>query len=242
MKLGMRVNVNDDIQVARRTAGLSMFAFAVEAQALAVGDAGWHLHRDAAILRQSTRTATCRTRLGHELPGPVALRTRPRDDKESLLIANLSAAAALRTFLRRRSGCCAGSVAGPARLFARNLNRFFFTRERFFEWDFEIESEICAAHRTAAPGAAKPAAESKEVAEDVGEIREDVGIESGRAALTCDAGVTEAIVSLPFFCVAQHRVRFSRLFEFVFCPFVARVAIGMELERKLAIRALDVLF
>ena len=65
------------------------------------------------------------------------------------------------------------------------------------------------------------------------------GIESLRAA--ADAGMTEAIVAGALVAVAEDRVGFGRFLEFLFGLLVARVAIGMVLQRQLAIRALDLL-
>ena len=65
------------------------------------------------------------------------------------------------------------------------------------------------------------------------------GIEPLRAA--ADAGVAEAIVARALVGVAEDRVGLGRFLELLFGLLVALIAIGMELERELAIRALDLL-
>ena len=65
------------------------------------------------------------------------------------------------------------------------------------------------------------------------------GIEALRAA--ADAGVAEAIVARALVGVAEDRVGLGRFLELLFGLLVALVAIGMELQRQLAIRALDLL-
>src|SRR4029077_16749164 len=123
---------------------------------------------------------------------------------------------------------------------ARNLNRRLGAAERVHELDLEIESQIRAAGGAAAPPAA---GEPEEVAEEVGKVREDVGIESGaaRAARTGDAGVSKAIVARAFFGIAEHGVRLGGFLEPLFGRAIARIAIGMVFQREFAVRALDVL-
>src|SRR5262245_45131641 len=176
--------------------------------------------------------------MSNDLARAAALSTRASDDEEALLIAKLARPAALRTRFARRACGRAGAFAGLAVLLARNLNRRLSAFVRLREVDLEVEAQVRAARRAAAASAAS--AESKEVAEDVGEVSENVGIESGAGARrTTDARVAEAIVARALLGVAQDGVRFRRLFELVFSFLVAGVAIRMELQRQLSIRALD---
>ena len=46
----VRADVDDDVEIAGRPAGRSVLALAMQAQALAVGDAGRNLHGHAPIL------------------------------------------------------------------------------------------------------------------------------------------------------------------------------------------------
>jgi hypothetical protein len=92
---------------------------------------------------------------------------------------------------------------------------------------------------TAAEHIAK-AEDVAEAAEDVLEAAERVRIESagGRAA---KAGMPEAVVHVPLVGVDEYRVRLGRFLEALLGFFVARIAVRMVLERKLAVRALDLL-
>jgi hypothetical protein len=88
-------------------------------------------------------------------------------------------------------------------------------------------------------------AEAEDVAEtgeDVREVREDRGVESGppaRAAV--DPGVPEAVVQPALLAVGEDRVGLRRLLEGFLRLVVARIAIRVVLQGQLAIRALDLL-
>jgi hypothetical protein len=53
--------------------------------------------------------------------------------------------------------------------------------------------------------------------------------------------VTEAVVDVTFFCIRQHGVSFTALFEFFFRVGVIGIAVGMELQRQFAVGALEFL-
>ncbi len=115
---------------------------------------------------------------------------------------------------------------------------------RLLERDLEVVAQVGAALRSAAPPpAAEHVAEAEDVAEpaeDVLEAGEDGGIEAarGRAAET---GVTEAVVHVALVGVGEDRVGLGRFLELLFGCLVAGIAIGMVLQRQLAVRALDFL-
>jgi hypothetical protein len=158
----------------------------------------------------------------------------------------LAAALALRTGDRLRARRCAVSAARFTRDLSRNLNRRFDALGGFVERDLEVVAQVGAALWTAAPpaAAAEDIAKAEDVAkatEDVFEAAERVGIESaGRRA--AEPGVTEAVVHMPLVGVDQNRVRLGSFLEPLFGFFVARIAVGMEFQRELPVRALDLLF
>src|SRR5262245_66187997 len=100
---------------------------------------------------------------------------------------------------------------------------------------------MSAALRTVTPpAAAKEIAETEdvaEVAENVLEASEGTGVEPARGRR--HAGVPEAVVHRALLGVGQDGVGFGSFLELVFGRVVARVLVGMELHRELAIRALD---
>src|SRR5439155_9671317 len=105
------LHVHDDVQVSGRTAGRSRFAFALQPQLLSGGDARRNLHRDLPFPRHASRPAALLARVGDDPSRAAALRAGPRHGEESLLEADLTLTAALRTRTRRRSGRRACAVA-----------------------------------------------------------------------------------------------------------------------------------
>ena len=177
--------------------------------------------------------------------GAAALAAGARHGEEPLLIAQLTAPLALRARGRLRPFGRAVAAARLALFLPRNLQRHLGALGRFLERDLEVVAQVGAALR-AAPAAAAGAedvAETEDVAEaaeDVLEPGEDVGVEAagGRAA---QAGVAEAVVHVALVGVGEHRVGLGRLLEQVFRLLVAGIAIGVMLERQLAVGALDFL-
>jgi len=158
-----------------------------------------------------------------------------------LLIVDLAASPAGRTGSRLAAGGGAAALAIRARFASRKLDLGGGAEDRVLEVDFKLVLQVGAALRPAsAPSAsaAEEIAEAEEVAENVGEVAEVGGVETaGRG--TVDALVAEAVVAFPFLLIAEHRIGFGRLFEAVFGRLVAGVAIGVVLERKSAVGALD---
>jgi uncharacterized protein (UPF0210 family) len=96
-----------------------------------------------------------------------------------------------------------------------------------------------AATAAAASCTAEKVAETKEIPEDVAEILEDAGIETGssgsRSAYT---RVSETVIKATLVLVSKDSISFAALFEFLFSIRVVGIAVRMVLERELAIRAL----
>ena len=87
---------------------------------------------------------------------------------------------------------------------------------------------------------AKKISESKKVAKDIAQVLECRGIEPGRSGAAY-TGVTEAVVSGTLVGVRQNRVCLAALLELLFGVGIVGIAVGMELQRQLAIGALDLL-
>ena len=172
----------------------------------------------------------------------AALPAGPRDGEEALLIAQLAAAVALRACLRLGSRRGAGALARFARFLPRNLNRRLDAFGGFVERDLEVVAQIRAALRAAAAAlSAEHLADAEDVAEaaeDVFEAGEDARIESAGAGRALDARVAVPIVGGALVTVRENRVRLGALLEAFFRFVIARVAVGVVLQRELAIRAL----
>ena len=79
-----------------------------------------------------------------------------------------------------------------------------------------------------------------EAAEDVAEVGEDGGVEAGAGSRgAAHAREAEAIVGRALLGIREDGVRFGRLLEFLLGELIPGIAVGMVLERQLAVRALD---
>jgi hypothetical protein len=67
-----------------------------------------------------------------------------------------------------------------------------------------------------------------------------VGFEAAGGG-AAQAGVAEAVVHVTLIRIRENRVRLRGFLEFVFRFLAAGIAVGMVLERELAVRALDLL-
>ena len=231
---------DDDVEIAGRPALDAVLAFAGQAQALAGGDAGRDLHLEVALLGRAAVAAARLARLGDDAAGAAAVAARLGDGEEALLVADLADAAALRTRLRPGPARRARALARRAGLLARDADLRLGALGRGLEGDLEVVAQIGAAARAGA-AAAEGVAETEDVAEpaeDVAEVGEHRRVEALAAALV-HAGVAEAIVGGALVAVGEDRVGLGRFLELLLGRVVARVAIGVVLERQLAVGALD---
>src|SRR5688572_20826334 len=241
----MVLHVDDHIQVARLTARPATFALASEPQTLAGGDAGRHANGELPLLDLPARALARGARLGDDTARSAALAAGARDGEETLLVAQLPATVALRAGRRLRPRCRAAARTGVARLLPRDLDSRLGALGRFVEGNLEVVAQVGAALDTAAPvAAAKDVAKAEDVAEaaeDVLEAGEDVRIEAaGRG--TAESGVAVTIIEVPFVGVGQDGVGLRRLLEFLLGRVVARIPVGVVLQRELAVGALDLPF
>src|SRR5439155_729483 len=84
------LHVHDDVEMPGRTAGGSRFAFALQSQLLARGDAGGDLDSDLALPRHVPRAVTCLTGFRDDASGSTALRACLRQHHEAMLTTNLT--------------------------------------------------------------------------------------------------------------------------------------------------------
>jgi hypothetical protein len=125
LKDRVRLEVNLDVQVARRPTIDAVLTLAREPNAIALIDSGRNLDRQRLVLLDPTRAVTRRTGVGNEAAGAVTLRAGLLDREETLLQANLTAALTGRAGLRLRTGLGAAAMAGVADLHGRNANLGF---------------------------------------------------------------------------------------------------------------------
>ena len=167
------------------------------------------------------------------------------DAEEPLLITNLSATRATTAGCRRLPGGRTRAVAGGTLLLLPKIDLLGSPKTSFLEGDRKIFAEIATPLRTCATASSRlteHVAEAEHFAKYFAEV--DAGIEAESAWTTRAAAVhprmSELVISGTLLPVTQNRVSFAALFELVLCTGF-RVAIRVELHRKFAVRAFDLL-
>src|SRR5260370_21906500 len=112
----MHLDLETDVQAARRTADRSFRAFPGNAQPRARVHAGRNAQINGAFALEASLTAAIRAAFANHLSGALTLRTRPRNRKEALLVDELPPPAALLACADTRAGFGAGSAARFAEL------------------------------------------------------------------------------------------------------------------------------
>jgi hypothetical protein len=135
-------------------------------------------------------------------------------------------------------------VAVFARLVASNCHARFSTEECFLKLQGQVFPQVSAALHPAAatPGAASAEhiAETEKFSEDVAEILEDGGIETGAgAASTAQSGMAVTVVNGALVSIGEHGISLTNFLKFFFRVRIVGIAVRMELQRQLSICALQ---
>src|SRR5580704_11805072 len=186
-----------------------------------------------------------RARIGNDVPASLTSGTCASDAEKPLLIAHLPAASA------RTAGCWplawrrTGAPAVLTGFVAANADLGLRAEKCLFELECQIFPKVgaplnpaAAASTTAASG--ERVAEAEKFAEDVAEVLEDGRIESrGLSRASAEAGVAVAVVGGALIGVGEHGIGFAAFLEFFLCVGIVGIAVGMKLQRELAIDALE---
>jgi hypothetical protein len=238
----MILHVKVNVEVACRPAKLADFSRSREADAGSVFDPGGNLGVHGPLAQDSAFALALGARVGNHTAGALACRTSASDAEETLLIPDLSAAIAGAAGGWTFSGGRTRTLTILAGLVAADRDFLFHAEESFLEFEGHVFAEIGAALNPAAAASttAEHIAETEELAEDVAEILEHTGIESG-ALRSCAAqsGVAIAVVNRSLFGVGEDGVSFADFFEPLLRVRIIRIAVGVVLQRKLAVRALE---
>ena len=179
------------------------------------------------------------------MPEPPQVRAAAGDGEEALLIAHLAAAAAGGAGYWRLTGRDAAAFAWLTLFVAPNFHLLGDAENRFLEFQRNVFAKIGAALRPRAAAAAPASehiAEAEDVAKDVVEVVKDGGVEAAEPAPRrflrrhVRSGRSERVSP-----VGQNGVGFAALLEALFASGIIGIAVGMVLQGKLAIRALDLL-
>ena len=190
------------------------------------------------------RCATARTRPEPRQPGQGSVIRTPSPPQAGQVVAtwkkparldDLALAAAVVAGRRDRPLARARALALAAILLAIDVDRLGRAPRRLDQLDLELEEQVL-------PGAGAAAALAEEVAEepaaeDVAEGRHDVfGVAEVVDPRPFQPGVAVAVVTLPLRLVGEDLVRLGRLLEPLLGLGVARVLVGMVLQRQSADR------
>ena len=245
---GMLLHVQHDIQISGRTAEGADFSRAGKANSRSVFHARGNFGVYGALAKNAAFAFALRAGIGDDAARALASGTGASDAEESLLVANLAAAvagaASRRPLARRRTG----AAAVFASFVAANRDLRLRAEECLLELEGQVFAKIGAALNAAAAASAAAAAtehvaEAEELAEDVAEVLEDGGIEArGLPRAAAEAGVAVAVVGGALVGVGEHGIGFADFLEFFFRVGIVGIAVGMKLQRELAIGALELDF
>ena len=215
------------------------FSVAGEADAGAIFHAGGNFCVHRSLPQHPAFAFALGAGIGDHAAGALAGGTGARNAEETLLVADLSAAIAGTAgdgrfaWGRTRTSALFAGFVSPHRDFG------FGAEDRVLEFHVDIFAQVSTALGAAA--AARAPAENFSQAEEVAKNIAQVGGVKARACASAQAGVTEAVIDAALFDVRQHRVGLAALLEFLFRVGIVGIAVGMELQRQLAIGALDLL-
>src|SRR5580698_2545909 len=244
LKERVLLHFQHDIQIPGRTAVRSWLALAADAQPRSGIDSGRNSQLDRFFALDAPLTAAIRAALLDHLSRALASWARSRDREKSLLIRQLAAPAARRARCDAGSFFRAGAIARLAVFLPRQLHLGVDAGRRFFERERHVIAKIRATLRSSSASppatAAKHVLEAEEIPENIVAVLKDRPVEIDSRRLPRQSCVSVIVVNLALLRIAQHAVRFGALAKLDFCfRFVFRVAIGVILQRALAVRRFD---
>jgi len=237
----MLLHMQNHIQIAGGPAECAGFPESGKTDAGAVFDAGGNLRVDGLVVKDASFTFAFGAGIGDDAARALTSGTGAGHAEESLLVANLAASAARAAGGRSFAGRGAVALAVLTDFVAAHRDLRFLAEDRFFEFEGYVFAQVgtTLGAAAAATASAEQIPKAEEVAEDFAEVLHYVGVKT--AGATVDAGVAETVVGGTFVGVGQDGVGLAAFLEFFFCVGIIGIAIRMELQRQLAIGALDFL-
>src|SRR5579875_1047136 len=239
----VRLDGQEDVEIAGSAAAHAGFALAREPDARAVLDARRNRNRQRALTLDAALAAALPARILDDAAGAVAGGTGALDGEEALLRAHAALAVAGRAVDRPRARLGAVAPAGVASDERRHAHRRLFAVERLFERDLEIVAQVAAAQVGALLAAAHELAEHlvEDVGESGAEARAEAEIAAARAPAGLEGGVAEAIVGGTLLLVLEDVVGLVDFLEALLGLGVARIAVRVILHGELAVGPLELL-
>ena len=231
----VRLDRQEDVEIAGRAAAQAGLALVGEADAGAVLDAGRDVDRQRLLLGDAALAGAFRAWILDGLAAAMALRAGALDREEALRGAHLAVAAAHRAGDRLGAGLGAGAGAFVAGDRSRHADLRGLAGIGLLQRDLHVVAQIGAA---LAPAGRAALAAAHHVAENVLEdVGEAAGREAGRAvahAAVLEGGMAEPVIGGALLRVLQRLVGFVDFLELVLAGVIARIAVGMELHGELA--------
>src|SRR5579863_9215655 len=141
----MRLDRQENIEIARPSAAHPRLALARQPDARAVLNAGRHIDREAALAGDAAGAGAAVARIFDDLTAALAGRASGLDGEETLLPAHPALAGAGAAGGRLGAGFGAGAQAGLAGQAGRQLDGGVLALVGVFEGDFEIVAQVRAA-------------------------------------------------------------------------------------------------
>src|SRR5262249_13516272 len=160
----VRLDRQEDVKVAGRATAQARLAFASEADAGAILDAGRNIDGQLALAHHPSFAAAIGTRIRNDLPAPMATGTGALDGKEPLTGPHLAGAATGRADRRLGAGVGAGAGATFASDAGRHADLRGLAVEGLHQRDLHVVAQVGAA-LAAGAAAAAAAAPAHELAE-----------------------------------------------------------------------------
>ena len=140
--------MDEEVQIAARGSSYARFAFAGDANARALIDAGGNFHRQLALGERPAFAVTAAARVADHLAGAPAGRAAALYNEESLLRPNFTHAAAGLAGVRAMLGTvAAATLAALAPRHRLDRDRLFGAGEGLLEAQFQIVAKVRPASR-----------------------------------------------------------------------------------------------
>src|SRR5690606_176974 len=218
---GVRLERQEDVEIAARPAPQARLALAGKADARAVLDARRDVDGERALARDASGARTGGARVVDDLAAAVAGRARALDGEEALRGAHAPVAAAGGALPRLGAGLGARAVAGLADNRGRQREGRGLALVGILEGNLEVVAHVgapfaAAAGIAAAAGTGPSHEVAEQVVEDVRHGGGEVGAEAVgavHAAALLEGGMAEAVVGRALLRVLQRLVGFVDFLE-----------------------------
>jgi hypothetical protein len=252
----VRLDMQDNVEIARRTTPRTALALAGGTESRAILDAGGNLDLDLRGLLHAPVAMTGMAWLFDGLARAATTGTSLSNVEKAARNRYLAMAAAGRAGRDLAARLGPGTVTSVAGLEFRDFDLLLHATRCFLESDLHVVAQISSATASAplravlAPDIAKDALENstaaapsgaEDLAENVKGIVRSAARAAGEAAPLGKRLVAVAVVGRAFVDITQHFVGLAQFLELVLGRFIAGIFVGMVLHCQLAVGLLDVL-